>query len=174
MSENVHVAFGPCSLFGKPFFFIDNTKAMLVNFQWAFPKSGILFPKEVSSDLLKEHRAKGCLLFCISICPSVKLAKVILLCLTTKTATVQVNWETQLLAFKTMCHDSNSHLLRPLSPMLPLILSLALCVLLLPLEATGSYWPKVTWLTVTEYDVVIFLLYYILAALQTTHMTAKV
>lgn len=64
---------------------------MLVNFQRAFPKAGILFPKEVSSDLLKECWAKGCLLFCVSICPSVKLAKVSLLCFTTKRATGQIN-----------------------------------------------------------------------------------
>lgn len=150
---------------------------MLVNFQWAFPKARILFPKEVSCDLLKEHWAKGCLLFWISICPSVKLAKVSLLLLTTKRATGQINWETLFLAFRTTCLNSKYHLWKPVrpgpgGPMFPLILngSLACWVLLLHLEAAGSDWPKVTWLTVTElgpsvseaYDI-IFLLYYILA-----------
>lgn len=68
--------------------------------------------------------------------------------------------------------------------MLPLIpnSTRARCVLLLHLEATGRNWPKVTGLTGTEpgrcgseaYDAVIFLLYYILDARWTTHMTAKV
>lgn len=109
-------AISSLSFVGEIVFFTDNTKAMLVHFQWAFPKAGILFLKEVSSDLLKERWAKGCLLFGASICRSVKPAKVSGLLLTTGRATDWINWKTLFLAFRTTCHNSNCHLSRPLSP----------------------------------------------------------
>ncbi|KAI5279680.1 Glycogen Synthase Kinase-3 Beta [Manis pentadactyla] len=54
--------------------FIDNIRTITVHFQGALPKAGILFLKELSSDVL-ECWAKGCLLFSTSIDPPVKLAK---------------------------------------------------------------------------------------------------